>query len=57
MGIRLPNPGEAHINGVIHGAVLPEHLLIHPEFHGLVLIDWTCAVTPGWARRSPTATA
>ncbi len=38
--------GLAHANGVIHGAVLPEHLLIHPELHGLVLIDWTCAVTP-----------
>ncbi len=37
--------GLAHVNGVIHGAVLPEHVLIHPEMHGLVLIDWTCAVT------------
>ncbi|MGB8644543.1 MAG: molecular chaperone DnaJ [Anaerolineae bacterium] len=36
--------GLAHINGVIHGAVLPEHVLIHPEMHGLVLVDWTCAV-------------
>ena len=32
--------GFAHNAGVIHGAVLPEHILIHPEKHGLVLIDW-----------------
>lgn len=36
--------GFAHQNGVIHGAVLPTHVLIHPTKHGLVLIDWTAAV-------------
>jgi serine/threonine protein kinase len=32
--------GWAHRAGVIHGAILPEHVLIHPEQHGLVLVDW-----------------
>ena len=31
--------GGAHRAGVIHGAVLPEHVLIHPAEHGLVLVD------------------
>jgi hypothetical protein len=50
--------GAAHRAGVIHGAVLPEHVLIHPAEHGLVLVDWcyssrlpgsragSCAVLP-----------
>jgi serine/threonine protein kinase len=38
--------GYSHRAGVIHGAVLPEHVLIHPEDHGLVLVDWCCSV-PG----------
>ena len=32
--------GWAHRSGVIHGAVFEEHVLIHPEQHGLVLVDW-----------------
>ncbi|MDY7090476.1 MAG: molecular chaperone DnaJ, partial [Actinomycetota bacterium] len=32
--------GWAHRAGVIHGAVLEEHVLIHPEQHGLALVDW-----------------
>ena len=38
--------GFAHRAGVLHGAVLPEHVLIHPELHGLVLVDW-CYSVPG----------
>ncbi len=34
----------AHSNGVIHGCVLPPHILIHPEEHGVMLIDWSYAV-------------
>lgn len=34
----------AHSNTIIHGAVLPTHVLIHPEYHGVVLIDWSYAV-------------
>ncbi len=32
--------GWAHRAGVIHGAVIEEHVLIHPEEHGLALVDW-----------------
>ena len=39
--------GAAHRAGVIHGAVLPEHVLIHPREHGLVLVDWCYAGQPG----------
>jgi serine/threonine protein kinase len=39
--------GAAHRAGVIHGAVLPEHVLIHPAEHGLVLIDWCYSGQPG----------
>ncbi|WP_430779986.1 molecular chaperone DnaJ [Actinoplanes sp. G11-F43] len=35
--------GWAHRAGVTHGAILPEHVLIHPEQHGLVLVDWCYA--------------
>ena len=34
----------AHDREVIHGAVLPTHVLIHPEAHGLLLIDWCAGV-------------
>jgi serine/threonine protein kinase len=37
----------AHKQGVVHGAVLPAHVLIEPALHGLVLIDWTNAVRDG----------
>jgi len=36
--------GYAHANGIVHGAVLPPHLLVEPREHKLVLIDWCCAV-------------
>lgn len=36
--------GFAHANHVIHGAVLPIHILISPRQHGLTLIDWSYAV-------------
>ena len=39
--------GHAHRAGVVHGAVLPEHVLIHPEKHGLVIVDWCYAVPIG----------
>ena len=44
--------GAAHRAGVIHGAVLPEHVLIHPAEHGLVLVDW-CYSVPAPAGRVP----
>ncbi|HLG62052.1 MAG TPA: hypothetical protein VKY19_08975 [Ktedonosporobacter sp.] len=36
--------GFAHSNNVMHGAVLPTHVLIHPRLHGVILIDWSYAV-------------
>lgn len=39
--------GFAHACGVIHGAVLPTHILIQPREHGVVLIDWCYAVREG----------
>lgn len=37
----------AHSSGIIHGAVLPTHILIQPREHGVVLIDWSYAVREG----------
>ncbi|MGW9346703.1 molecular chaperone DnaJ [Nocardiopsis flavescens] len=39
--------------GVVHGAVVPEHVLIHPGEHGLVLVDWCYSVTAHAARTAP----
>jgi serine/threonine protein kinase len=36
--------GFAHANHVIHGAILPPHVLISPDQHGVMLIDWSYAV-------------
>lgn len=40
----LTTLGFVHNNGLVHGAILPEHLLYHPTTHGLVLIDWCYSV-------------
>jgi hypothetical protein len=44
--------GAAHRAGLIHGAVLPEHVMIHPAEHGLVLVDWcySCRAPGGRVR-------
>lgn len=48
MGNRLLSAlGFAHRNGRVHGAILPQHLLFHPETHGLVLVDWCYSVEIG----------
>ncbi|WP_328472467.1 hypothetical protein [Streptomyces sp. NBC_00448] len=39
--------GWAHRAGLVHGAVFPEHVLIQPELHGLVLVDWCYATAVG----------
>ncbi|MET7395894.1 lipopolysaccharide kinase InaA family protein [Dactylosporangium sp. NPDC005572] len=40
--------GTAHRAGVVHGAVLPEHVLIQAEDHGVILVDWCySAAEPG----------
>jgi hypothetical protein len=45
----LTGLGWAHRAGLVHGAVLPEHVLIHPGEHGLVLVDWCYSVPAGAA--------
>ncbi len=35
--------GFMHARGVIHGAVLPEHVLIVPDSHGLTMVDFKAA--------------
>lgn len=37
----------SHLKGYVHGAVTPDHVLIYPQAHGLVLLDWTCAAQIG----------
>lgn len=37
----------AHLNGVIHGAVVPDNILILPEQHGLMLKNWMYALEIG----------
>ena len=39
--------GWAHRAGLVHGAVLPGHVLIHPGEHGLALVDWCWSAAPG----------
>jgi hypothetical protein len=36
--------GFAHRVDLVHGAVLPEHVMIHPGEHGLTLVDWCYSV-------------
>ena len=33
-----------HELGLVHGAIVPEHILIHPAEHGLVFVDFTASV-------------
>ncbi|CCH31688.1 adenylate cyclase [Actinosynnema sp. NPDC047251] len=44
----------AHRNGVVHGAIVSDNVLVHPEQHGIVLAGWTFAVSDG---QPPLATA
>lgn len=39
--------GFVHRKGVVHGAVLPPHLLVHPITHGARLVDWCYAQEEG----------
>jgi serine/threonine protein kinase len=43
----LSGLGFAHVNGVVHGAVLPPHVLVGPVNHGAKVIDWSYAVEAG----------
>jgi hypothetical protein len=44
--------GLAHRAGIVHGAVLPGHVLIEPAEHGVVLVDW-CYASFGRGDRVP----
>ncbi len=37
----LAGLGFVHEMGVVHGAILPTHVLVHPEGHGAKIIDWS----------------
>jgi hypothetical protein len=39
--------GFAQTCGLVHGAVLPPHAMVHAENHGLMLLDWIHAVRIG----------
>jgi hypothetical protein len=39
--------GWAHANGYVHGAVLPQHAIVHPRNHGVLLVGWSCATRVG----------
>ena len=39
--------GFVHRAGWVHGAVLPPHLLVHPDEHALLLVGWIHAERPG----------
>ncbi|OOC53104.1 MULTISPECIES: J domain-containing protein [Nocardiopsis] len=45
--------GNAAHAGVVHGAVVPEHVMVHPGEHGLVLVDWCYSVTAHAPRTAP----
>lgn len=35
--------GHVHRQGIVHAAIYPEHIMIEPTQHGVVLIDWCYA--------------
>lgn len=35
--------GWVHRNGIVHGAIRPEHLILHARDHGVVLAGWSSA--------------
>jgi hypothetical protein len=41
-----------HASGFAHGAVLPEHVLVHPRDHGAVLVGWSKAAPCDEASRA-----
>lgn len=45
--------GVIHANGIIHGAVIPGHVLLHPMNHAAMLLDWSYAVRFGKKSDSP----
>lgn len=44
-----------HAHGVAHGAVLPQHLVLHARDHGVMLVGWSTAVSSGELRPATSA--
>ena len=40
----LTGLGFCHLQGVVHGAILPQHILVEPESHGVCLGGWIHSV-------------
>ncbi len=40
----LAGLGFVHNQGVIHGAIIPPHVMVHPTEHGAKIIDWSYAI-------------
>lgn len=40
----LEGLGFVHAQGIVHGALLPPHVMVHPTDHGAKIIDWSYAV-------------
>jgi serine/threonine protein kinase len=47
--------GFAHSQGVVHGAIVPPNILIHPDSHGLMLVGWTFSADAGSPLRAISA--
>jgi serine/threonine protein kinase len=47
--------GFVHRRGLVHGAVLPPHVLVHPVNHGARLVDWAYAAKDGERVRAMSA--
>lgn len=45
----------AHAAGVVHGALTPNHVIIHPKTHLGQIIDWTAACKPAEGETIPYA--
>ncbi len=46
-----------HRNGLVHGALVPEHVLIHPMYHAATFLDWAYAVREGGTLAVPASHA
>jgi hypothetical protein len=53
----LESIGFVHESGLVHGAILPEHVLVHAGEHGAVLTGFSRAVRPGEVLPAVTASA
>ena len=43
----LEGIGFVHRAGIVHGAVIPPHVMVHPVTHGARIVDWCYAVRNG----------